>query len=133
MPIMTFLWFIQYSVCAPTGRTGQGFIFGYPIYQETKFQIIHVIGTWFWLYGIMIAGEHILNSKFNPRVYDIFIGSSMYVYSSHYFWIVVAANIYLGAKMDTWSNAIIIFITAEAFLFMSYFFVTWLYGKFKSR
>jgi len=91
VPLMVFLFFIAYSFCAPVSREGQGFIFTYPIYNRTEFQVIHVVGTWFWLFSIMLACSYMLNSKFSEKWYgyDLWVGSSMYVYVSHYFMMMI--------------------------------------------
>ena len=101
-------------------------MFGYPLYEQTAFQSLHVIGTWSWFYGLMLFGEHTFNGKLNKKVYDLAVGSSMYAYCSHYFWIVVATHIYITLKLNCWWNILLILSTAELFIFVSYIILDYL-------
>ena len=83
-------------------------MFGYPLYEETAYQSLHVIGTWSWFYALMLFGEHTFNGKLNKKAYDLAVGSSMYTYCTHYFWIVVATHIYITLKLDCWWNILLI-------------------------
>ena len=44
----------------------------------------------------------------------------MYVYVSHYFWIVIAANIFLNAKLDLPTNTFVLLLFAEILMFLTF-------------
>ena len=92
-----------------------------------------MIGTWFWLYCVVLVCQHLLNSKFNKRWYNLIIGSSMYIYVSHYFWIVLVANMFLKAKLNQWWNAFLLIFFAELFMFLTYSSVTWTIDKIRNK
>ena len=129
VPAAVFVWFIAYSLCCPTAREGQGFIMGYPMYKEHEYMVIHVIGTWFWLYTSIMVCSRMLNSKFNDRVYKVVVGASMYTYISHYTWLLLAMHIVLGARLNLWTNTIVMLILMEIFVFASYGLLVLIHNK----
>ena len=90
-PVLFISFFYAYSITAPSQRAGQGFIMGYPMYIRTEFVVLHVMGTWMWIYIVTAVSSSKLNSKFSDVAYDNIVGSSMYAYLCHYFWIIVSA------------------------------------------
>lgn len=135
VPFMIFIFFLQYSYTVPTAREGQGFVFTYPIYDRTEFQIIHCIGTWFWIFVIMLACSYVLNSKFNEKWYgyDLWVGSSMYIYISHYFFMMIPVKMIEFTKIDQWWVVVILMIATEALVISTWLMILWVEKKYQER
>jgi len=85
--VMTFGFFFTYSLTSPTNIYGQGYLFYYPIYNSLTLRCLFSVGTWMWLYLICYHLSVVANSKFDEKWYNLIVGSSMYVYVFHYFWL----------------------------------------------
>ena len=76
----------------------------------------------------------IANEKFNDRIYDIFVGGSMYAYIAHYFWIVVTVNmLVLPYKMDFTAGVFTTFVGTEVLILVFHLFIEFVLSKFKKK
>lgn len=66
-----------------------GALFFYPLYSDYPLQVLHVIGTWLWVFSVVWLMAEFGNFQFNRIVYKFVSGCSLYAYLSHYFFIVV--------------------------------------------
>ena len=94
---MVFGFWFMHSMTSPTNVTDQGYLFFYPIYPVTTLQSLHTTGTFMWLYIVNWQMEMTANSKFSEYWYDLIIGSSLYLYITHYFWLAIIC------KLITWN------------------------------
>ena len=53
---------------------------------------MYTTGTWQWVYGLVWMMQAFANEKYSDFWYDLIVGSSMWAYISHYFFIVLSAN-----------------------------------------
>ena len=89
-PLSVGGFYILMSMTSPMNHSDTGFLFYYPIYFGYLYQSFYVVGTWQWVYVLVWIMKEIANQKF--KGYDLIVGSSMWAYMSHYFFIVIAAN-----------------------------------------
>lgn len=87
--VAVFVFFFAYSISSPTNVDGQGYLFYYPIYEDATLRAFFIVGTWVWLYLVCYHLSVVANEKFSEKWYNLIVGSSMYVYVSHYFWLMV--------------------------------------------
>ena len=121
-----------YSLTSPTSHNNQGYLFFFPLYQETTLQSIYTTGTWIWLYFIFYHLENIANQKFNETWYDFICGGSLWIYLSHYLWLAMANRaIILQFQMSFVPNVIINFIATELISNLTYIIVIKVYNKIK--
>jgi len=78
-----------YAITCPTNHSNMGHLFFYPLYTEFPLQALYTVGTWIWLTGIVWVMAHIGNEKFNETFYNYVNGSALYMYVSHYFFILI--------------------------------------------
>ena len=74
------------------------------------------------------------NQKFNDTLYDLIVGSSMWAYISHYFFIVLSSNYFVRVFSLTYAQAIFanMFLT-EVGIILSYFLLEKIHQKFQNK
>lgn len=53
VPFMCGLMIFIYALTTPMNYKQMGHLFFYPLYEEYWLQVLHVIGTWTWVYVIV--------------------------------------------------------------------------------
>ena len=100
-PISIVFFLFMYSITSPMNYSNMGHLFFYPLYSDYNLQCLYTTGTWLWVYSIIWVMAHIGNDKFNDTIFDYVIGSSMYSYLSHYFFIlIISVSIVRPYKME---------------------------------
>ena len=94
-PLSIGMWYVLYSFTSPTNHSDTGFMFYYPIYYKFTYQSLYTTGTWQWIYMLVWLMEATSNQKYNDKLYDLIVGSSMWAYISHYFFIVLVSNYFV--------------------------------------
>lgn len=113
--------FFYYSLTSPTSITGQGYLFYYPIYKSASLRCFFILGTWMWLYLLCYHLSVVANSKFSDKWYDLIVGSSMYVYVSHYFWLAIISRAVLYfADFGFAGNVAFAFVFTQLLLLLSH-------------
>jgi len=87
--ICIFGFFFIYSLSTPTNVKGETYLYFYPVYESTTLRAFFILGTWMWIYLINYHLSVVANSKFTEKWYNVIVGSSLYVYISHYLWIMI--------------------------------------------
>ena len=120
-----------YSLTSPTNINNPGFLFFFPLYGETTLQSIYTTGTWIWLYFIFYKMENIANNVFNQRWYDFICGGSLWLYLTHYLWLVLVNRaLVLPFQMSFVPNTIINFIGTEILSNITFLLLDKLYSNF---
>jgi hypothetical protein len=133
MPAAYFLYGLNLALASPTIYTNEGFLFFYPLYTPTWAQNLHSFGSFYYTYNMTWYVKTCSNSKFNDRVYDIFVGGSMYAYIMHYLWIVTVVNmVVLPYKLDFTAGVFITFAGTELCILFFHFFIEFVESKVKS-
>lgn len=88
-PLFVGFCIFTYSCTSPMNYTNMGALFFYPLYSDYPLQVLHVIGTWLWVYVVVWLMAEFGNYPFNKMLYKFVSGCSLYAYLSHYFFIVV--------------------------------------------
>ena len=114
--------FTTYSLTAPTSGENAGYLFNYPLYRKTYMQTLHTTGTWLWLYVTINEARNKLNQQFSKSHYDTIVGSSLYIYISHYLWLLVGAKISVEwTDMPFGLNLFLLILQGEVLCFLTYF------------
>jgi len=118
------IWYFIYTFTCPTNHSDTGFLFYYPIYFKFAYQSLYSTGSWQWLHTLLWAGKNICNKKFDDKVYDLVIGSSMWAYISHYLFIVIIANYIVRRFQFGYELAVIVnFLGTQVLIFISYLLI----------
>ena len=134
MPLSIGLWYVLYSFTSPTNHSDTGFLFYYPIYYKFTYQSLYTTGTWQWIYMLTWLMEATSNQKFNERIYDLIVGSSMWAYISHYFFIVLVSNYFVRVFSLTYPQAVLAnMLLTEVGILLSYFMLTKIDEKFQNK
>ena len=134
MPLSIGLWYVLYSFTSPTNHSDTGFLFYYPIYYKFTYQSLYTTGTWQWIYMLTWLMEATSNQKFNERLYDLIVGSSMWAYISHYFFIVLVSNYFVRVFSLTYAQAIFAnMLLTEVGILLSYFLLEKIHQKFQNK
>lgn len=64
-----------------------------------------------------------MDSKFHIGAHKLIVGPAMYFYISHYFWLVLAAQMFFRAKLNMWWNVVLLYVTTETLVLLSYLFL----------
>lgn len=84
--------YVLVSFTAPTNHSDTGFLFYYPIYFGFLYQSLYAIGTWQWVYALVWMMREHANERYSEWAYQLIVGSSMWAYISHYFFVVLSSN-----------------------------------------
>jgi hypothetical protein len=82
------------SMTIPAVNVNMGDIFNYPLYAFTWLQDGYSFGSFFWIYFWTYYAEQ-FNSKFNEKTYIFFNGASMWMYITHYIYIVISCKFFI--------------------------------------
>ena len=127
-PCAIVFFLLAYSITSPTVYGDMGHLFFYPIYKAYPMQCLYTTGTWLWLYSIIWIMAKIGNDKFNPWVYNVLCGSSLYAYVSHYFFILIlSVNIVRPYKIAFVPAFFIFFFGTEFIIFATYIPLNFIY------
>jgi hypothetical protein len=127
-PIAVVGFLLVYSITSPMVYANMGHLFFYPLYGVYSLQCIYTTGTWLWLYTIVWIMAKIANDKFNPTIYNILCGSSLYAYVSHYFWILIlSVGIIRPYKIGFVGAFCIMFFGTEFIIFATYIPLNFIY------
>ena len=111
-----------YGVNFPGTWKDVGYIFFYPIYDDTVIQSQFTCGSWQVIYFITWLTSTLCNQMFDKRTYKFFTGSSMQVYLNHDLWIQVSVALFVypnipenGGSLTFGPSWIIVYVCTESF------------------
>ena len=83
----------------------------------------------------MLTCSYILNNKFSDKWYgyDLWVGSSMYVYIAHYFIMMIPIKMIEFTKIQQWWAVVILMIITEGILISTWQMILWAENKYKER
>ena len=82
------------------------------------------MGTWLGVYLVVYLSSKVMNDKFGDKWNDAIVGSSLYAYISHYFWLSIISKIlWIPTKLGIAIGTILCFILTEFLVFATYFMV----------
>jgi hypothetical protein len=117
-----------YTITSPMNFSKMGHLFFYPLYETYWLQCTYTSGTWLWLYIITWVMASICNEKFNDTVFKYVIGSSLYAYLSHYFWIIlIGVFIVRPNHLDFVPAVALMFFGTQLAIFLTYVPLNYLY------
>lgn len=76
-----------FGLFQPGNYSDVGYMFFYPLYDDTVIQSLFTCGSWMTIYFLVWFMDHECNKTFNTNVYKLFTGSSMSLYLCHDLWI----------------------------------------------
>ena len=100
-PLFIAATLLFYGVSQPYSSLDVGFMFFYPIYDDTRIQSLFTSGSWLGVFFLCWLLESELNKTFNKKVFKIVVNSSMYTYLAHDFFITVVAFFLLKIAPET--------------------------------
>lgn len=123
-----------YGICLPGNHSDVGYMFMYPIYDDTVIQSLFTCGSWMFIYFLIWYGSIEMNRIFDLGLYKYVIGSSMNLYLCHDLWINLVVYFCVwpfcdskGGSMSFYVGISIILILTEAGAALNYFIVNKLY------
>lgn len=93
VPLSFISFFLFYSLTCPTPTDTAGFLYYYPLYDQTWHQNLHVGGSWLWIISLIEVSSAFLNKQFGENNYKLLVDSSFYVYLTHYLWIAIIGRL----------------------------------------
>ena len=125
-----------YGVNFPGTTKDVGFMFFYPIYDNTNIQNLFTCGSWQVIYFLIWLMSSQCNHMFNKQTYKIFTGSSMQVYLNHDLWIQVTCALFIypnlpknGGSLTFIPAYIIVFVCTETFSLLNAALFSWILKK----
>jgi len=127
-PVSIVLFLFIYALTCPMNYSNMGHLFFYPLYSDYSLQCLYTTGTWLWVYTIIWVMAKIANDKFNDTVYNYVVGSSMFAYLSHYFFILLISVLVIRPyKIDFMPALFLMFFGCQLMIFMTYVPLNFLY------
>ena len=129
MPFIVNIIAITVAVTIPTVTENEGFLWFFPLYQPTWLQNVFTIGSFYWVYFYSWLTHGELTSKYNEKVYDFVIGSSMWGYLSHYMWIVLVVQALVRPfKLSLFPAILVNYVFGQLLICLSYILLQKLSG-----
>tara|TARA_B110000285_G_scaffold227125_1_gene287909 strand:- start:203 stop:691 length:489 start_codon:yes stop_codon:yes gene_type:complete len=124
-----------YGIFLPGNYSDVGYMYMYPIYDDTVIQSLFTCGSWVFIYFLTWYSSAEMNSIFDLGLYKYVIGSSMNLYLCHDLWINVVVYFFVwpycdrkGGSMSFYVGIFIILILTEAGCVLNYYMVNKLYN-----
>lgn len=114
IPLAAFGFYTAMGVFSPHVSEDVGFLFYYPFYDNFSMRTVFTTGTFYWLFVTRLLGEAFCNdlSSEKSKVYRVIVGTSMYNYLSHYFFIAFLAYFVIPKSMG-FGMALFLLITVS--------------------
>jgi hypothetical protein len=127
-PVSVIFFIFMYAITSPMNYSNMGHLFFYPLYSDYWLQCLYTSGTWIWVYSIIWVMAWIANDKFNDTIFNYVVGSSMFAYLSHYFYILLISVLVVRPyKMKFVPACALMFFGCQLMIFLTYVPLNFLY------
>lgn len=123
-----------YGIFLPGNFSDVGYMFMYPIYDDTVIQSLFTCGSWVFIYFLTWYSAAEMNHIFNLDLYKYVIGSSMNLYICHDLYINLVVYLFVwpycdrkGGTMSCYVGILIILVMTEAGCCLNYYIINKLY------